>query len=520
MSSLLDYKSILKNSRVVYYPELGYMVPIFRYSSRELCGDSWIDFRVFYHLKRIRLLCLYFDKILIPFSHVHVSANENLLEVVTRLMIHPDFRTLVDNKIIVLAGWGGSTKEEIQEHQISILREIEWRVQLGERFRKTKPTFDNIDIVLRENVGDQSKSLFSRIIDLINRHKQSPLEHISSRLYELAMKSEFRDIPFLHETFWLSLIKESSNEKLMQDFILATNKIYYEVGEDANPGVIVYHVETAEDGIPRFSKATSVNVHLYAPYIFEATLLTYLEIIEVNKLYRIPILDFLKLRDNEWKIFCCFYHCFLEELSIYLYGGLKVRTETKTIISSNQNTDLKDFINNMLRIFDNGSIVYFFCQKLKATILYDKKISNQKILWQNYNEIKFSNKKGVFKKMKVFISHSSSDKGFAEALIELLKAAFNLPPAEIRCTSVDGYRLPAGAVTDEQLRDEIHNSTAFIALLSESSIQSTYVMFELGARWGLRLHLVPLIAPNCDSRIIEGPLRAVNAFAMASPVIL
>ena len=55
-----------------------------------------------------------------------------------------------------------------------------------------------------------------------------------------------------------------------------------------------------------------------------------------------------------------------------------------------------------------------------------------------------SNKKGI----DIFICHSSVDKEFVERLIDLLRSALNIPSANIRCTSIDGYRLPAGATTD------------------------------------------------------------------------
>jgi hypothetical protein len=60
-------------------------------------------------------------------------------------------------------------------------------------------------------------------------------------------------------------------------------------------------------------------------------------------------------------------------------------------------------------------------------------------------------KDGIF----VLISHSSKDADLALALIELLRAGLGLLPNQIRCSSVDGYRLPAGVVTDTQLRSGV-----------------------------------------------------------------
>jgi hypothetical protein len=113
--------------------------------------------------------------------------------------------------------------------------------------------------------------------------------------------------------------------------------------------------------------------------------------------------------------------------------------------------------------------------------------------------------------LSVFISHGSKDEKLAEALVELLRNALNIPSDEIRCTSVNGYRLPAGAPTDEVLRREVRVSKTFIGLITPSSMESAYVMFELGARWGAGLHLVPLLGAGAGARYLRGPLGALNA---------
>jgi len=111
----------------------------------------------------------------------------------------------------------------------------------------------------------------------------------------------------------------------------------------------------------------------------------------------------------------------------------------------------------------------------------------------------------------IFISHSSEDVALATLLIDLIRAALNIPAAQIRCTSVDGYRLPIGANTNEQLRREVHETKAFIGIISPASSRSAYVMFELGARWGAERHLSPVLAPGVDASILRGPIAGLNA---------
>lgn len=79
----------------------------------------------------------------------------------------------------------------------------------------------------------------------------------------------------------------------------------------------------------------------------------------------------------------------------------------------------------------------------------------------------------------VFISHSSKDAELALALIDLLRAALTLTPDKIRCSSVDGYRLPVGVNTEGKLREEVNAAKVVVGLITRSSLSSYYVCSSL-----------------------------------------
>jgi hypothetical protein len=101
----------------------------------------------------------------------------------------------------------------------------------------------------------------------------------------------------------------------------------------------------------------------------------------------------------------------------------------------------------------------------------------------------------------VLISHSSKDVDLASALVELLRAGLLIN--RIRCSSVDGFRLPAGVQTDSQLRAEVNSTNVLIGLITPNSLASAYVMFELGARWGAGSFMIPLLAGVSTAEIRE-----------------
>ena len=119
--------------------------------------------------------------------------------------------------------------------------------------------------------------------------------------------------------------------------------------------------------------------------------------------------------------------------------------------------------------------------------------------------------------LDIFISHSSKDEKIAAALIELLRDALSIPASRIRCTSVDGYRLPIGARVDDILRQEVSSVEVFIGIITPASLQSTYVLFELGARWGTNRYLAPVLASGSDASLLRAPLTSLNILSCDKP---
>ena len=118
--------------------------------------------------------------------------------------------------------------------------------------------------------------------------------------------------------------------------------------------------------------------------------------------------------------------------------------------------------------------------------------------------------------LRVFISHSSKDVDLIRELVVLLEKALTLRSNEIRCTSLDGYRLPGGADVESQLRSEVKSASVLVGLLTPASLASHYVLFELGARWGAGLPLIPLVAASDDRSRLHGPITALNILDLSN----
>lgn len=112
---------------------------------------------------------------------------------------------------------------------------------------------------------------------------------------------------------------------------------------------------------------------------------------------------------------------------------------------------------------------------------------------------------------RIFVSHSSEDRALAESLADLLMAALPLETKDIRCTSVERFALPPGVHIDDTIRQEVLDTEVLVGLISRAGFSSAWVLFELGARWGSRKTLIPVLAPGVSMAVLQGPIQDLNA---------
>ena len=114
-------------------------------------------------------------------------------------------------------------------------------------------------------------------------------------------------------------------------------------------------------------------------------------------------------------------------------------------------------------------------------------------------------KKGV-----LFISHSSKDKKLVKCLVDLLCHALGLPMQQIVCSSVEGCKLASGVRIPDALQKKARRTGVFLALLSPRSMESDWVLFELGARWGSG-KIRALRIPGVRRKSLGRPYKDLNA---------
>jgi hypothetical protein len=116
----------------------------------------------------------------------------------------------------------------------------------------------------------------------------------------------------------------------------------------------------------------------------------------------------------------------------------------------------------------------------------------------------------------IFISHSKDDKIAAEALASLFRSALSIAPDKIRCASALAHSLPYGADATETLRNEVATAGIVVGLVTPSSVQSHWVLFELGARWGQRGSLVCVLAAGAGFDILPAPIKDPHALEVVA----
>ena len=87
---------------------------------------------------------------------------------------------------------------------------------------------------------------------------------------------------------------------------------------------------------------------------------------------------------------------------------------------------------------------------------------------------------------------------------------------DLRCTSVPGHKLPVNSDFASTLLDDISDSSVVVGLITKNAMASSWVLFELGATWGSKKNLKPLVSGEVDLKALPGPISGKHVAKLSN----
>lgn len=101
--------------------------------------------------------------------------------------------------------------------------------------------------------------------------------------------------------------------------------------------------------------------------------------------------------------------------------------------------------------------------------------------------------------VRVFISHSSGDKGVVEEFVDnVVCGALGLRRGEVAFTSSEASGVEPGDDIIQYLRENIAGAEAVLLMISANFKGSEVCLNEMGAAWATAKHIIPILLPGTD----------------------
>ncbi|WP_459210646.1 TIR domain-containing protein [Aquimarina rhabdastrellae] len=112
---------------------------------------------------------------------------------------------------------------------------------------------------------------------------------------------------------------------------------------------------------------------------------------------------------------------------------------------------------------------------------------------------------------KIFISHSSHDKAYAQAMVNLL-IDLGVQPEHIYCNSYPGHGTTFGQNYIEDLKLKLQDNVLVLFLFSENFFKSNFCLCEMGATWVLSQAQIPIYIPPFAPEDVKGVFHTSQGF--------
>ena len=104
----------------------------------------------------------------------------------------------------------------------------------------------------------------------------------------------------------------------------------------------------------------------------------------------------------------------------------------------------------------------------------------------------------------VFISHSSKDKPFVEALVDLLES-LGITKSNLFCSSVDGYGISLNGDIFETIRGLFYKHELYVIFVHSPRYYESYVSLnEMGAAWALKTDFCSILTKDMEFKDMTG----------------
>lgn len=200
----------------------------------------------------------------------------------------------------------------------------------------------------------------------------------------------------------------------------------------------------------------------------------------------------------------------IEKCEAYLDGKIEYQNGKKLYesITSKYDSEIADLGNNLYQYYSDR---HFYDSQLSKdaldhnirVIMYKLKRKKSELAMSNQHD-KSTAKLTDNKPHMLFISHSSEDKVYMSALVEMLED-IGMPKGSFVCTSIPGYGIPGGCDTFDWLREQFENNNLRVLFsLSENYYRSPACLNEMGAAWITKSTATLLLLPGFSFGDIKG----------------
>lgn len=180
----------------------------------------------------------------------------------------------------------------------------------------------------------------------------------------------------------------------------------------------------------------------------------------------------------------------------------ETKFELRDIYDRTKDTFIWETINDLSANFSGWSDRLMF-DKVKGNLFAIRK-NIEKYFPQTESRTVNVKEKEMPKKSKLFISHSSKDKEYVEAIVSMFDD-MGLNDGQLFCSSIPGYDIPLGKNIFDYLFELFQNYDLHVVFVhSKNYYQSTVSLNEMGAAWVLKKNYTSVLLPGFDFSEMKG----------------